>query len=405
MSAIDEILGTNAREREQLAASITRHLPSPLIAVFNPDVMCSHLLFDEFVHRLILHVCAETALAEAASDWGTVDEVVARSGFDPGPATAAVGSILRHLATRGVLAREEAADGPRFRAERELPVLDPAVVRVEQQRHDPACLPSYVIAETAARDYPAFLRGKRSGEDILLAPTRLPLWVAYFSNGNRLYAVNNRVGAVAVEAWMPQAVGAILEVGGGCASGTSALLERLAAVGRLGAVSRYRFTELVPAFLRRGQRNVEERFSTTSGLSFEPLDMNRPFGEQGIAPASVSIVYAVNTLHVAHDLDFTLAEVRRALEPGGQLIISECVRPFPGQTLYPEFVFNLMATFRAPKLHPDYRPNGGFLTTGQWASALDAAGFVDVRVLPDVASIRDVFPTFYAAAIGATRGA
>ena len=264
---------------------------------------------------------------------------------------------------------------------------------------------AYVIAETAARDYPAFLRGKRSGEDILLAPTRLPLWVAYFSNGNLLYAVNNRVGAVAVEAWMPPAVGAILEVGGGCASGTSALLERLATVGRLGDVSRYRFTELVPAFLRRGQRNVEERFSATSGLSFEPLDMNRPFGEQEIAPASVSIVYAVNTLHVAHDLAFTLAEMRRALEPDGQLIISECVRPFPGQTLYPEFVFNLMATFRAPKLHPDYRPNGGFLTTGQWASALEAAGFVDVRVLPDVAGIRDVFPTFYAAAIGATRAA
>ena len=404
MSAIDQILGTSAREREALAARIARHLPPPLIDVFNPDVMCSHLLFDELVHRLTLNVCAESGLAEAASDWGTVDEMVARSGFDPGPATAAVGSILRHLATRGVLARQEAAGGPRFRAEHELPVLDPAVVRAEQQRHDPACLPSYVIAETAARDYPAFLRGKRSGEDILLAPTRLPLWVAYFSNGNLLYAVNNRVGAVAVEAWMPPAVGAILEIGGGCASGTSALLERLATVGRLGDVARYRFTELVPAFLRRGQRNVEERFSAASCLSFEPLDMNRPFGEQGIARASVSIVYAVNTLHVAHDFAFTLAEVRRVLEPGGQLIISECVRPFPGQTLYPEFVFNLMATFRAPKLHPEYRPNGGFLTTGQWASALEAAGFVDVRVLPDIASIRDVFPTFYAAAIGATRG-
>ena len=405
MSAIDEILGIDVPARERLAASVARHLPPPLIAVFNPDVMGSHLLFDEFVHRLTLHVCAETGLAEAASDWGTVDEIVARSGFDPGPATAAVRSMLRHLAARGILAREEVGDGERFRAGPGLPVLDPAVVRAEQQRHDPACLPSYVIAETAARDYPAFLRGKRSGEDILLAPTRLPLWVAYFSNGNLLYAVNNRVGAVAVETWMPRAVGAILEVGGGCASGTSALLERLAAVGRLGDVSRYRFTELVPAFLRRGQRNVEERFSAVSGLTFEPLDMNRAFAEQGIAPASVSIVYAVNTLHVAHDLAFTLAEVQRALEPGGQLIISECVRPFPGQTLYPEFVFNLMATFRAPKLHPDHRPNGGFLTTAQWTSALEAAGFADVRVLPDVVRIRDVFPTFYAAAIGATRAA
>src|SRR5262249_53809318 len=173
--------------------------------------------------------------------------------------------------------------------------------------------------------------------------------------------------------------------GGGCASGTVALLERLSDVGRLGDVARYRFTELVPAFLRRGQRHVEELFSGTPGLTFEPLDMNRPFAEQGVAPASVSIVYAVNTLHVAHDLAFTLAAVRRALEPNGQLIVSECVRPFPGQTLYPEFVFNLMATFRAPRLHPEYRPNGGFLTIDQWTRALERAGFVDVRVLPDIA--------------------
>ncbi len=405
MSTLDQMLGSDTRQRAELAERIARHLPAPLVSVFNPDVMSSHLLFDEFVHRLTLRVCAETELDKAVSDWATVDEIVARSGFDPGPATAAVGAMLRHLAARGLLAREGAGAGSRFRAERELPLLDPAPVRAEQQRHDPACLPSYVIAETAARDYPAFLRGKRGGEEILLAPTRLPLWVAYFSNDNLLYAVNNRVGAVAVEAWMPPAVGTILEVGGGCASGTVALLERLTAVGRLGDVSRYRFTELVPAFLRRGQRNVEERHARVRGLTFEALDMNRPFAEQAVAPASVAIVYAVNTLHVAHDLEFTLGEVRRALEPGGQLIVSECVRPFPGQTLYPEFVFNLMATFRAPRLHPDYRPNGGSLTVGQWTSALEAAGFEDVRVLPDIAGIRDELPTFYSAALGARRGA
>ena len=40
-----------------------------------------------------------------------------------------------------------------------------------------------------------------NGEDVLFAPRRLPLWVAYFSNENGLYAVNNRVGAVALDAW------------------------------------------------------------------------------------------------------------------------------------------------------------------------------------------------------------
>lgn len=397
------ILGMDDQRFEEVAAAVARHLPPSLVPIFNAGLVRSHLLFDEFVHRLTVRVCAETGLAEAASAWSSVGEIVARSGLDPDAGTVAVDWMLRHLAARGILGREDTATGPRFRAERGLPAVDPAPVLAEQQGHDPACRPSYALAETAARDYPAFLQGKKSGEDILLAAARLPLWVAYFSNHNLLYAVNNHVGATAFEAWMPRGGGAVLELGSGLGSGTIAVFERLDAVGRLSDVRAYRFTELIPAFLRRGQRNLEERFPHVPGLAFESLDMNRPFAEQGVAPGSVSIVYAVNTLHVAHDLAFTLAEVHRVLEPGGQLIFSECIRPFPGQTVYPEFVFNLMRTFRAPRLHPRWRPNGGFLTAEQWTDALQAAGFVDVRPLPDLTRIREVFPTFYSAASSATR--
>ena len=86
---------------------------------------------------------------------------------------------------------------------------------------------------------------------------------------------------------------------------------------------------------------MRARYPERSSLIFGALDMNRPFGDQGIAPESVAVIYAVNTLHVAHDLDFTLGEVRRALEPGGRLIVSECVRPYPRQAIYAEFIFNL----------------------------------------------------------------
>jgi SAM-dependent methyltransferase len=312
--------------------------------------------------------------------------------------------MLRHLARRGVVARQDTVDGARFRAEA-LGALDPAPIVAEQRRHDPGCLPSYALAEVVAREYPAFLHGGPTGEQILFAPTRLPLWIGYFSNDHVLYAVNNHVGAVAVDTWMPHRPGTILELGGGLGSGAAALLDRLSGAGRRADLQAYRFTEPVPAFLRRGQRVLEERFRAGPSLTFAPLDMNRPFTEQGVSPESVSIVYAVNTLHVASDLAFTLGEVSRVLAPGGQVILSECVRPWPGQTLYPEFVFNLLETFRSPRLHPAYRPNGGFLTPEQWTGALDAAGFRDVRILPDVARIRAEFPGFHVAAIGATRPA
>jgi SAM-dependent methyltransferase len=390
-----------AQEAERVAASLAGCLPPSLRPFFGAHFTYSHLLFEEYVFRLALRVFADAKLDAAVAEWGGAADVIARSGLASGGAVP-VEWMLRHLAARGVLARQDGAVGTRFRAAHVLPPLDPAPLVAEQRAHDPACLPSYTLAETAARDYPAFLRGERSGEEILFAPARLSLWVNYFSNDNVLYAVNNRLGAAAVEAWLPRDGAAILELGGGLASGALALLERLAEIGRLGELRSYRFTELVPAFLRRGQRQLQDRFPAVP-LAFAPLDMNRPFAEQGVAPGGVDIVYAVNTLHVAHDLAFTLAEIRGALPPGGQLVVSECIRPSPAQTLYPEFVFNLLQTFRAPRLDPAWRPNGGFLTAEQWMDALRAAGFANARPLLDMARIRALFPGFYVAALAAQR--
>jgi SAM-dependent methyltransferase len=397
--------GAIGRAEAALAEAVFRRvLPAELLPYFGASFVRSHHLYDEFVYRLVLRVVRAAGLEAALREIGTPEEIGARAGLAPARALVPLGWMLKLLAVRGVV--EEAAAGPvdRFRAPAPLPVLDPAPVREEQLRHDPSWRPAYVLAETVAADYPAFLRGEVAGEEILFSPRRLRLWVDYFSNDHGLYAVNNRVGAAAVARWLPREGGVILELGAGLGSGTLAVLERLAAVGRLGAIREYRFTEFVPAFLRRGQQAVEARYGGASRLSFGALDMNRPFGEQGVAPGSVAVVYAVNTLHVAHDLDFTLGEIRQALEPGGRLVASECVRPHPRRPLYAEFVFNLTETFRAPRLHPLYRPCGGFLTPEQWKAAIEAAGFVDIRFLPDLPRIRQDVPEFFVAAIGATKG-
>ncbi|HEV8308002.1 MAG TPA: methyltransferase domain-containing protein [Methylomirabilota bacterium] len=387
-----------------MAAALERVLPPALVPLFDASFIRSSALYDEFVHRLVLAVCRASGLEAALREPGTAEDFAARAGLEPGRALVPLDWMLRYLAARQVLAEETAGDGiRRYRARGSLPELDPSLVREEQRRHDPAWMPSYLLAETVARDYPAFLRGQAVGEEILFSPSRFRLWLAYFSNDNGLYAVNNRVGALAVEEWMPRGGGTILELGGGLASAAAALLERFETPGRLGEIREYRFTELVPVFLARGERVLRTRFPHASLLTFGRLDMNRPFEAQGVAPGSISVVYAVNTLHVAHDLAFTLGEVFRALEPGGRFIISECVRLLPGQAIYVEFIFNLMETFRSPRLHPTYRPNGGFLTPEQWTGAMEAAGFVDVRFFPDVVGLRTQFPTFNVAAVGATR--
>jgi SAM-dependent methyltransferase len=405
MTATDAFSGIVRAKAATDAALLREMIPPDLLHVVDASFLRSHLLYDEFVYRLVLKVIRETGLESALREGGSAEMIATREGLEAGHAVVPLDWMMRLLAGRGVLEPVPGAATPEFRPRGPLPTADPAVVREEQVQHDPSWMPSYVLAETVAQDYPAFLRGKVSGEEVLFSPRRLRLWVDYFSNQNGLYAVNNRIGAAAVAQWLPQEGGVVVELGAGLGSGASAVLERLEAADRLGAIQEYRFTELVPAFLRRGEQALRGSRSGTVPMRFDILDMNRPFEAQGLAPGSVTAVYAVNTLHVAHDLDFTLGEIRRTLRPGGWLIVSECVRPYPGQALYAEFIFNLIQTFRSPRLHPVYRPNGGFLTPDQWQAAIESAGFVDTRFLPDVMRIRLKVPDFLAGAIGAMRAA
>lgn len=391
-------------EATAAAASLQQALPPSLRPLFGGSFLRSWDLYDEFVYRLTLRVFESAGLEAATREPGSTSDVVARAGLEPGQALIPLDWILRQLATHHILVGEHTAEGTRWRrSPGPIPALDPTPVREEQAGLDPSWLPAYTLAETVARDYVRFLRGEVAGEEVLFSPARFRLWIEYFSNANGLYAVNNRVGALAVAEWLTDPEPTILELGGGLGSAACALLEELDAAGRLGALGAYQFTELVPAFLRRGQQALQARFPNLPGLTFAPLDMNRPFEPQGVAPGSRSVVYAVNTLHVARDLDFTLGEIRAALAPGGRLIVSECVRMQPGQPLNAEFIFNLMATFRSRRPDTPGQPPAGFLLPKQWKATLEAAGLTGIRFLPDVLTLSERFPRFHAAAIGATR--
>jgi len=400
-------MGGNASalaETTALAAGLQRDLPPSLRPLFDGAFLRSWDLYDEFVYRLALGVFRSAGLEALTRVPGTSAEIVARAGFDPECAVVPLEWILHQLAARQLLEETTTDAGVRWRGRGEpLPALDPDPIREEQVELDRSWLPSYTLAETVARDYVRFLRGEITGEAVLFSPARFRLWIDYFSNAHGLYSVNNRLAAIAVEEWLPSAAPAILELGGGLASAACAVLERLEEAGGLRAVREYRFTELVPAFLRRGQQTLQSRFPGLPALQFALLDMNRGFEAQGVPAGSQSVVFAVNTLHVAHDLTFTLGEILRVLEPGGRLIISECVRVLPGQSLTPEFIFNLMATFRSRRPDAPGQPPAGFLLPAQWRAALEAVGFADVRFLPDVPSWGDRFTRFHVAVIGATR--
>ena len=377
-------------------------LPPDILPLFSDAFVRSCDLYEEYVFRLTLDVFRRTELAAICAQPVTTEEAIAKAGFHAHVAAVPLDWILRGLAARGVLHVTDDGGPTRYRLPGDLPELDADSVREAQARHDPSALPSYAIAALAGEHYPAVLRGETTGESVLFGPERIGAWFEYFSKDNVLYAISNEIGAIACEQQLPAKGGAILELGGGLGSGAEALLTRLGAKGREASVSAYRFTEISLPFLRRGQKSLTARFPAAP-FAFARLDMNKPFAEAGVAPGAYALVHGVNTLHVASDLEFTLGEIRSALAPGGSVVISECVRPFPGQPVYVEFVFNLLEAFREPLLTPEWRTNGGFLTPEQWTAGLVSAGFRDVRIVPDIAVIRDVYPAFVVAAVVASR--
>jgi len=395
--------------REGKDARLDALLPAALRPLIDDRFARSCGLFEEYVRRLAMELFRGLGLEAAARDPVTLSAVTARAGLDADRSRVPVVWLFETLRESGLARRDEAG---RYVLDAALPRLDPREIAELQERHDPACLPAYRLADLAAAAYPPVLRGETEGERALFGPETMTVWFDYFSNDNPIYAVSNRIGAVAAASALDRvcegsarardAGTTILELGGGLGSASAALLDRLLAGDRSDTVRSYRFTEAAPSFLRRGQRNLTARFPGAP-LSFGQLDMDRPFAEAGVEKESCALVYGVNTLHVARDLEFTLAEVRRALVPGGALVISECVRPFAGRPVYVEFLFNLLESFQAPILVEPWRPHGGFLAPGQWTAALEACGFREVAVTPPIGRIREICPQFVVAAIAAVR--
>jgi SAM-dependent methyltransferase len=374
--------------------------PPELLPHFGDAFIASFDLFEEYIARQALGIFRSTGLEAACGGETSVAEAVARAGLSPAIAPVPAAWILAMVAARGWIRRTEHGE-VRYSVAGPLPDLDPGEIRRQQELQDAACLPSYDIAALAAANYPAVLRGEISGEQALFGAEGIVPWVKYFSNDNPIYAVSNTVGAIAAATALPSGPARILEVGGGLGSGAEALLDQLGS--RSMPVDSYHLTDVSPLFLKRAQRNVSRRHPQVP-LSLGQLDIDRPFAGQGMAANSYSLAYGVNVLHVARDLAATLRELRQVLRRDGMLVMAECVRPFEGRSFHLELVFNLLSAFRDAVRVPGWRPNGGFLTPEQWRAALEANGFEDVRVFPDIASIRDDYPSFVSAALIARRG-
>jgi SAM-dependent methyltransferase len=358
--------------------------------------------FDRFTIESVLRVAHELGFEMELAGGTSAARLVERRGFAP-RAEVPLRWFFAKLASAGYLEAAGPAEDPVFTARGPLPPGDPDLPEARAEAVDPRSKPAFAVVRAMVEHMPEFLRGEKTGEDILFAPLRLPLWFDYFSNDHLLYEINNRLGAEAVVRELPAGRAAtIVEIGGGSGSAALALGDRLARDAALSRIGRYVFTEIVPTFLRRAERSLRSRFPGLSA-EFRKLDMNEDFVPQGVEPGSADVVYAVNTVHIARDLGATLARIRETLRPGGVAVFSECVRPFPGQPIYVEFVFNFLENFTGVATDPATRPNHGFLTPENWRRAFEAAGFEEPRILPDVEELARHYDAFFVAAVSARK--
>ena len=266
----------------------------------------------------------------------------------------------------------------------------------------PGVAPTYRVFELCAEALPAVLAGTASGEATLFSPATLGLWFDYFSNSNPHYALNNGLVATAlVRAVVPAA--AIVELGGGGGSAAQAVLAALIASGK--PPRGYHFTELHPAFLRRGARVAQAAAPAGCTVTSARFDIDGDPAAQGIVLGRADAVVAVNTLHLARDLVPTLARLRTLLRPDGVLVVGELLRPAPLAGVHIELPFTLLEAYRGAQEGDDMRPRPGFMAADGWRRALLAAGFERVVLLPAALSrCVDLYPGFYCGAITAACG-
>jgi len=387
---------------EDLPTLLARIADRDIRSLFSPDFILCCEQFDQFTTGMVLQVVRELEMDDALRAGTTVDELVSGKQF-ASRAAVPLDWFLRKLAAEDLISMEGSGRETVFRSRGSLPSGDPDAAEARAQAINARSMPPFRVVRAMVESIPEFLKGKRTGEEILFSPSRLALWFDYFSNDNLLYEINNRLGAEAVWRALPTGRRAtIVELGGGAGSAALAIAERLERDSSGNRIGRYVFTETVPTFLRRAERTIHARFPEMP-VEFARLDIDRDFAEQGVGPGIADIVYAVNTVHIAKDLTETLVRIRETLKPGGRAVFSECVRPFPGQPIYVEFVFNFLENFTGVATDAETRPNHGFLTPENWRRAFRAAGFEAPEILPDVEELARHYDAFFVAAVSARR--
>ena len=366
--------------------------------VFSERLYQSNELMERYSIELAIDLLRRLEVTDQLGEWRSADELCHLLSFQS-RFRFAMGWILERLVETGCIEARTEGETRSYHLRHQPWQSESERLRAVGLNIDPSNEATLRLLDYAVSVYPAVARGVHSGDQNLLGPQGIPLWLNYFSNNNLTYAVNNWVTAVlAVDRTSTQAGLRILEIGAGAGSSTEALVRWFDERALLQRIERYLVTEPNAFFRRRAQRELAKQYPDLP-LAWDTLDINFSWNSQGVAPSEFDLIYGVNVLHISKDLLFSLNQARSALTNDGWLVIGECLRPYVNQPIYPELMFQILDSFTEVCIDPEIRPNPGFLTADQWRRAFARAGFEHTEVAPDIDVIREICPHFFTGAI------
>jgi len=228
------------------------------------------------------------------------------------------------------------------------------------------------LLRAAVEAVPEVLRGGGGGLEALFGPggDRADEVYASTAVSRHAHALLAAAADRVVRALPPGRCLRVLEVGAGTGGATRALLDLLPPER-----TDYLFTDLSAGFLPRAR----ERFAGRGFVRFGTFDLERDPGEQGLG--GFDLVVAANVVHATHNLEASMRHLRRALAPGGRLLLLEGVAPRRRIDL----VFGLTDGWWRFEDH-QLRPRHPLLGVDGWRRLAAAVGLEDFAAVTGSAS-------------------
>jgi acyl transferase domain-containing protein/NADPH:quinone reductase-like Zn-dependent oxidoreductase len=198
----------------------------------------------------------------------------------------------------------------------------------------------------------------------------------YYENGMRNYRSYPQVKQLVEHFVHKTPYGRILEIGGGTGGCTTTVLEALTSDSPDGAkfhFSHYHFTDISSGFFEK----ASEKFAKWTGLmSFSKLDIEVDPVTQSFEAGSYDLIIACQVLHATKNMQTTMTNVRKLLQPGGKLILVETTK----DTIDVQLIFGTLPGWWAGT--NDGRTSSPNLSVQSWSTTLTRTGFsgLDIEV-------------------------